>query len=132
MKLFFKFVDRFQDLWKVQNLLSGGSRSNNYVELSKKNVLGNMMQSHWPCSTWMFFMTWFHKTLKLIFQKQSSCPRNMCTEHWRNPPIFTYFLEIFSYLKNNDSMEHMLKVLLTVLFIYFHGKAKVSHYILSI
>ena len=31
-----------------------------YLELSKQNVLGNMMLSHWPCFAWKLFMTWFH------------------------------------------------------------------------
>ena len=31
-------------------------------------------------------------------------------------------MDIFLYLKNNDSVEHVQKVLLIVLFIYFHGK----------
>ena len=28
------------------------------------------MLSHWPGFTWKFFIIWFHKILKLIFQKQ--------------------------------------------------------------
>ena len=89
-------------------LLSARRRSNNYFELSKKkNVLRNIMLSHLPCFTWKFFMIWFHKILQLIFQKQPSCPRNICSEHWRKPPNLTAFLEIFLYLKNNDSLEHM-------------------------
>ena len=52
-----------------------------------------MMMSHWPCFTWKIFMIWFHKILKWIFQKQPSCSRNICTEHWRKPPISTAFLE---------------------------------------
>ena len=81
------------------------SRSNNYLELSKENVLENIMLSHWPCFTWKFFMIWFHKILKLIFQKQPSCPRNICTEHWRKLTNLTAFLGIFLYLKNDDSVE---------------------------
>ena len=78
-----------------------------------------MMLSHWPCFTWKFFMIWFHKILKLIFQKPPSSPRNKCTEHWRKLPNFTAFLEIFLYLsKNNDFVEHVPKFLLIVLFIY--------------
>ena len=92
---------------------------------------GNMMLSHWPYFTWKF-MIWFHKILKLIFQTQPSCPRNICTEHWRKLPNLTAFLEIFSYLKNIDSIEHVQKVLLIVLFIYIQGKIKFSHCIWSI
>ena len=56
----------------------------NYLELSKENVLGNMMLLHQPYLTWKFFMIWFfHKILKLIFQKPPSCSRNICTEHLR-------------------------------------------------
>ena len=76
---------------KYRILLSERSRSNNYVELSKENVLGNMMLLHWPCFIWKLFMILFHKILKIIFQKQPSCPRNICTEYWRKPPIFTAF-----------------------------------------
>ena len=72
-------------------------------------------------------MIWFHKVLKLIFQMQPSFPRNICTENWRKLPNFTVFLEIFLYLKNNDSVEHAQKVLLIELFIYFQGKIKFSH-----
>ena len=93
---------------KYRTLLSARQRSNNYLKLSKENVLGNMMLLHWPCFTWKFFMTWFTRILKLIYQKQPSCPRNICTEHWTKPPIFTAFLEIFLYLsKNNDPVEHV-------------------------
>ena len=51
-------------------------------------------------------MIWFHKILKLIFQKPSSCPRNICAEQRRKPPNLTAFLEILLYLKNNDSVKH--------------------------
>ena len=44
---------------------------------------------------------------KLIFQKQPSFLRHICTEHWRKAPIFTAFLGIFLYLKNNNSEEHV-------------------------
>ena len=50
-------------------------------------------------------MVWPHKILKLIFQKQSLCPRNKCTDHWRKLPNLTAFLEIFLNLKNNNSVE---------------------------
>ena len=70
MEFYYNFVDRFQDLSKVKNpAVSKAIRSNNYFELSKENVLGNMMLSHWLLFTWKFFMIWFHKILKLISQK---------------------------------------------------------------
>ena len=117
--------------WRI--LLSARPRFNyNYLELSKENVLRNMMLSHWPCFTWKFFMIWFHKILKLIFQMVPSCPRNICTEQWKKLLNLTAFLEICLYLKNNDSVEHVQKVLLIVLFIYFQGKIKFSHCIYSI
>ena len=90
------------------------------------------MRSRRPCFIWKFFRIWFHKILKLIFQKQLSCPRNICTQHWRKLPHLTAFLEIFLYLKNNNYIENMHKVLLTVLFVYFQGKIKFSHFIWSI
>ena len=96
---------RTWEKWRI--LLSARQRSNNYLKLSKEYVLGNMMLSHWPWFTWKFFITWFHKILKLIFQKQPSCPRNICTEQWRELPNLTAFLEIFLYLKNNDSIEYV-------------------------
>ena len=92
---------------KKKILLSARKRSNNYLKLSKENFLGNMMLSHWPCITWKFFMIWLHKILKLIFQKQLSSPGNRCAEHWRKLPNLTAFFEIFLYLKNNDSVEHV-------------------------
>ena len=53
--------------WRI--LLSARSRFNcNYLELSKENVLRNMMLSHWLCFTWKFFLIWFHKILKLILK----------------------------------------------------------------
>ena len=79
-------------------LLSARQRSNDYLELPKENVLENMLLSHWPCFTWKFFTKWFHKILKLIFLKQPLCPRSICTQHLRKPPILTAFLEIFLYL----------------------------------
>ena len=68
-------------------VLSAKQRSNNYLELSKENVLGNMMLPHWPCFTWKLFMIWFHKIPKLIFQKQL----NIEESHL----FFTAFLKIF-------------------------------------
>ena len=54
---------------KQRILLSARSRfNNNYLELSKENVLKNMMLSHWSCFTWKFFMIWFHKILKLVLK----------------------------------------------------------------
>ena len=105
---------------------------NNNLELSKENVLGNIMLSHLPCFTWKFFMIWFHKILKLIFKKQPSCSTNICTKHWRKLPNLTAFLEIFLFLKNKDSVKHVKKVLLIVLSIYFEDKIKFSHCIWSI
>ena len=90
------------------------------------------MLSDWPCCTWRFFMIWFHKIYKFIFQKQPSCPRNICTEHWRKLPNLTPFLEFFFHLKNNDSVEHMQKVFLNEPFIYLQGEMKSSHCICSI
>ena len=81
---------------KYRILLSSRKKSDNYLELSKENVFRNMMLSHWQGFTWKFFIIWFHKILKLIFQRQLSCPRNMCTEYWIKPPIFTAFK--FSYI----------------------------------
>ena len=88
-------------------LLSPKQRSSNYLETSKENVLRNMILSHWPCFTWKFFMIRFHRTLKFLFQTQLLCPRNICTEHRRKLPYLTAFFEIFLYLKNNDSAEHV-------------------------
>ena len=69
------------------------------------------MLSHWPCVTWKFFPIWLHKILKLIFQMQPSCHRIICIEHWRKLHNLTTFFEIFLYLKNNDSVEHVLQIL---------------------
>ena len=44
----------------------------------------------------------------------------------------TAFLEIFLYLKNSNSVEKCIKVLLIMLFIYSQGKIKLSHCIWSI
>ena len=37
--------------------------------------------------------------------KQPSCPGNICTKLWKKLPKLIAFLEIFLYLKNNDSVE---------------------------
>ena len=52
-------------------------------------------------------MIWFHKILKLIFERQPSCPRNVGTKQLRKLPNLTAFLETFSYLKNNACVEHV-------------------------
>ena len=71
-----------------------------------------MMMLHWPWFTWKF--------LKLFLRKPS-CPRNICTEHWRKLPNLIAFLKIYLYLKskNNDFVKNVSKVLLNVPFIYF-------------
>ena len=117
------------NLW-IDFLLSARCRSSNHFEPSKANVLG----SHWTwtCFTWKFFMIWFYKILRLIFQTQPSCSRNICAEHWKKVPDLIAFSEIYLYLKSNDSVEHVQKVLLIVLFIYFKGKIKFSLSIWSI
>ena len=40
---------------KYRTLFSARQRPNNYLELSKENVLGNMMLPHWPCFIWKFW-----------------------------------------------------------------------------
>ena len=92
---------RTSQKWRI--LLSARQSSSIYPEPSKENVLWE----YWPCFTWNFFMIWLHKIVKLIFQKQPSCSRNKCTEHWRKLPNLIAFCEIFWYLKNNDSVEHV-------------------------
>ena len=59
---------------------------------------GDMKLSDWPCFTWKFFVIRFHKFLN---------PRNIFTKHWRKLPNVAAFLEIFSYLKNNGSVDHV-------------------------
>ena len=86
-------------------------KTNQEALLSKENIFRNMMLSNWPCFTWKFFLITFHKILKLIFQKQPSCPRNICTNNRRELSNLTAFLEIFLYLKNSDSLKHVWKVL---------------------
>ena len=72
-------------------------------------------------------MIWFCKLiLNLIFQKQPSCARNMCTEHQRKLPKLTVFFEILLFLKIDDSVEHVYKFLLIVLFINYQGEIKFS------
>ena len=53
---------------KYRNLLSARQRSNNYLELSKENILGNTL-SHWPCFTWKLFMIWFYKSINQFFRR---------------------------------------------------------------
>ena len=51
MEFYDKFVNRFQDLSKVKNAPVGKAKSNNYLDLSKENVMEKMMLSHWPWFT---------------------------------------------------------------------------------
>ena len=47
-------INLWTDLWTCQMyriLLSARHRSNNYLELSKENILENMMLTHWPSFT---------------------------------------------------------------------------------
>ena len=47
MQFYDKLVDRFQDLSKVKNrTVSNAMFNNNNLELSKENVLSNMMLLH--------------------------------------------------------------------------------------
>ena len=47
MEFYDKFVDRHQDLSKVKNpAVSAKQKFNNYLELSKENIFGNMMLPH--------------------------------------------------------------------------------------
>ena len=107
----------FRTYQKYRILLQQGKGLAITQSLQKKMFWGNMMLSHSPCFTWKF----------LIFQTQPSCPRNICTEHWRKLPYLTAFLEIFLYLKNSNSVEHVQKAFLIVLFIYFQHKINFSH-----
>ena len=87
-------------------MLSGRQRHSNYTEPSKENVLGE----YDPVTMAILYLKVLHdmllQILKLIFQTQPSCHRNICTEG-RKLPNLTAFLEIFLYIKNNDSVEHM-------------------------
>ena len=67
------------------------------------------MLSHWPSFTWKFFMIWFHKMLKLIFQTQPSCHRNICTEHWRKLPNLTLSSK-FSCTLRTRILQNMCKM----------------------
>ena len=82
--------------------------------IQKKMFFGNMMLSHWPNFIWKLFIICFQNIIKLIFQRQPSCPRNMYTEHWRKLPNLAAFMEIFLCLRA------------IVLFMYFQGKTKFS------
>ena len=61
-----------------------------------------MLMSHSPCFNWKFFMILFYKILKLILKAA------------------IISLEIYLYLKNNNSVKHVQNVLLNVLFLYFN------------
>ena len=90
-------INLWIDKAKVQYLL----------RVFKRKSFGEYDAVRLPSFTWKFFMVWFHKILKLFFQKQPSCFRNKCSEHWRKLPNLTTFLEIFLHLRNNDPVEHV-------------------------
>ena len=92
----------------------------NYLELSKENVLRNIYchidhtlleSSSWYGST--KFLNWF--------LKQLSCPRNVCTKHWRKLPNLTAFFDIYLYLKskNNGNFVKRVKSFLKFAINYF-------------
>ena len=94
--------------YQKQNiLLSARQKSSNYLEPSKENVLVKYDAATLSMFYLKFFMIWFHKIFKLIFQTQPPCPRNVCTGPWRKLPNLTAFLEIFLYLANSNSAEHV-------------------------
>ena len=69
-------IDRFQYLSKESSCHQGKDLI--ITQLSTENVSGNMLW-HWPCFTWKLLLIpysiLFHKIFKLIFHKQSSCPK---------------------------------------------------------
>ena len=84
------------------------------TKLWSKHFLGR--GEIWRCHTdhyfnWKFFIIWFQKLLKLIFQTQPLCPRNIFTEH-------IYWTYVLNYLTWQLSWkffytlrtEHMQKV----------------------
>ena len=95
MAFYDKFVDRFRDATFQKNPVVTKGRSNNYLELLRGDILGNMMISHWQDLTWNFLIVWFHKIFKLIFH---TCPKTICAENWRKTPSLPAFLENFLYL----------------------------------
>ena len=55
-------------------------------------------------------MIQFHKILKSIFQNKQSCPKNKCTENWRELPNLTSFWK-FSYTLGTTILYNMCKKL---------------------
>ena len=76
---------------KYRILLSTRKRSNNYSWLTpfKRKCFGEYDAVTLTILYLKLFMICFRKFLKLIFQKQPSCPRNICTEHWRKLSKFS-------------------------------------------
>ena len=85
-------------------------KTNQEALLSKENIFRNMMLSNWPCFTWKFFLITFHKILKLIFQKQPSCPRNICTNHRRELSITWQLSWKFSYTLRTAILWSMCEI----------------------
>ena len=54
--------------------MSARQKSSNYFRAFKRKFL----REYGAVTLTMFY---FHKIIQLIFQKQPSCPRNICTEH---------------------------------------------------
>ena len=66
-------------------------------------------------------------SFKLIFQKQPTYLRNICTKHWRKLSNLTAFFEIFLFLRTTILQNMCKKVLLIgPINIYFQGKIKFS------
>ena len=125
---FYEFVDRFQEISKVK-----------IPAVSKAKAKQLLRAFKWKCFAGIWWCHIDHALLESVwygftkfFQTQPSCPRNICTEHWRKLSNLTEFVKIFSYFKNINSVEYVSKILLIVLFIYFQGKRKFSHWIWSI
>ena len=89
-----------------------------------------MLMGIWWCHIYHALLEssllWFHKILKSIFHKQISCSKKYVPKIENKLPNSTPFSEIFWYFWNNDSVEHMLTVVLTALLLYIQGKISLS------
>ena len=92
-------------------LLLARQKSDNCLELSKENVLWNMMLSHWPCFTWAFFMIWLHRIIKLIFQISLHQVLEIYVLNIKENNLTSQFSQKISYTLKVSSILHFIKSL---------------------
>ena len=119
-----KFVDRFQDLPK-----ESCCRQREGLILTE-SFQQKMLRGIW-CITWKFFMVWFGKILKKKFQSNDQVLK-ICILNIKKTTYLDSFVWNFLILREQLFCITCVGTCVNMLSIYFQGKIKFSHSILSI